>query len=214
MTGLLARAAAAFVEPAPAAVAPVAAALPRGARAVVLGRPADALALAAALAGEMRARERAAAALLVTWPGEPPRPAPAYRAAHRLATRLGSRGLEAVARGRLAWLALPGPSVAAAAACVRAEAATDGPTVVTVTGPRCDALDALLDECDLVLVALPPDADPALAELALAGLANCLAPVVACPPLSGASARLLALAGRGRMRDAPAPLADAFAGLG
>lgn len=209
MTGLLARAAAAFVEPATGAVAPVATNRPRRARALVLGRPADALALAAALAGELRARERAAAALLVTWPCEPPRPAPASRAAHRLVARLDSRGLEAVARGRLAWLALAGSSVAAAAACVRAEAATEGPTVVAVTGPRCGALDALLDESDLVVIVLPRDADPALAELALAGLAACGAPVIAWPPLSGASARLLALAGRGRMRDAPhAPAAE------
>lgn len=203
MTGLLARAAAAFVEPATPAVAPAATAPPRGARALVLGRPADALALAAALAGELRARERAATALLVTWPCEPPRPAPASRAAHRLAARLDARGLEARARGRLAWLALAGTSVAAAAACVRAEAATEGPAVIAVTGPRCAALDALLDECDLVVVVPPRDADPALAELAVAGLEGCRAPVVACPPLSGASTRLLALAGRGRLRDVP-----------
>jgi hypothetical protein len=74
---------------------------------------------------------------------------------------------------------------------------------VAVTGPRCNALDALLDECDLVVIVPPRDADPALAELALAGLAACRAPVIACPPLSVASARLLALAGRGRMRHVP-----------
>jgi hypothetical protein len=214
MTGLLARAASAFLEPAPAAVVPATAALPQAARALVLGRPADALPLAAALAGELRARERAAAALLVSWPCEPPRPALAARPAQRLAARLDSRGLEAVARGRLAWLALSGPSVGAAAATVRAEAATDGPSVVAVTGPRCDALDALLDESDLVVVVLPRDADPALAELALAGLAACRAPVIACPPLSGAPTRLLALAGRGRLRHAPsAPVAEALASL-
>jgi hypothetical protein len=213
MTSLLARAAAAFVEPAPAAVVPAAGALPRAARALVLGRPADALPLAAGLAGELRARERAAAALLVCWPCEPPHPVLAARPAQRLAARLDSRGLEAVARGRLAWLALSGPSGGAAAATVRAEAATDGPTVVAVTGPRCDALDALLDECDLVMVALRPDADPALAELALAGLAATRAPVIVWPPLSGASTRLLALAGRGRLRHAPsAPVAEALAG--
>jgi hypothetical protein len=214
MTGLLARAASAFVEPAPALVAPAAAALPQAARALVLGRPADAIPVAAALAGELRARERAAAAVLVTWPGKPLRPALAARPAQRLAARLDARGLEAVARGRLAWLALSGPSVGAAAAAVRAEAATEVPTVVAVTGPRCGALDALLDERDLIVVVLPRDADPALAELAFAGLAACRALVIACQPLEGASTRLLALAGRGRLRHAPpSAVAEALASL-
>ena len=215
MTGLLARAAAAFVEPAAPAIVPAAATLPRAGRALVLGRPADALPLAAALAGELRARERAAAALLVSWPSEPVRPALAARPAQRLAVRLDSRGLEAVARGRLAWLALSKPSVGAAAATVRAEAAADGPSVVAVTGPRCDALDALIEDSHLVVVVLPRDADPALAELALAGLSACRAPVIVCPPLTGALTRLLALAGRGRLRHAPsAPVAEALASLG
>jgi hypothetical protein len=211
VTGLLARAASAFVEPAPAVVAPVTAAPSLAARALVFGRAADTLPLAAALAGELRVREHAAAALLVTWPGEPPRPALATRSAQRLAARLDSRGMEPVARGRLAWLALSGPTVAAAAAVVRAEAAVDVPTVVAVTGPRCGALDALLEERDLVVVVLPRDADPALEELALAGFAACRAPVILFPPLEGASLRLLALAGRGRLRQAPT--AEAVAAL-
>lgn len=214
MTGLLARAAATFVEPAGAGAVPVVTALPRSARTLVLGRPAEALPFAAALAGELRVRERAGAALLVGWPCEPPRPAPAARPARQLAVRLESRGLEAVARGRVAWLALSGPSVGAAAAALRAEAVTAGPTVMAVAGPRCEALDALLDESDLVVVVLPLDADPALAELAIASLAACRAPVIACPPLSGTTARLLALAGRGRLRHAaPAPLVEALARL-
>jgi hypothetical protein len=203
MTGLLARAASAFVEPAPALVSPAVVALPQAARALVLGRPADALPVAAALAGELRAREHVAAGLLVTWPGEPPRPAVAARPAQRLAARLDARGFEAVARGRLAWLALSGPSVGAAAATVRAEAATEVPAVVAVTGPRCDALDALLDERDLIVVVVPRDADPALAELALAGFEARRATVVVCPPLESVPLRLLALAGRGRLRSAP-----------
>lgn len=204
MTGLLARAASAFVEPAPVIAVSTAAALPQMSSALVFGRPADALSLAAALAGELRSREHAAAALLVVWPGELPRPAPATRAALRLAVRLDARGLAAVARGRLAWLALSGPSVGAAAAVVRAEAAAGVPSVVAVTGPRCDALDALLEERDLVVVVLPRDADPALEDLALADLAACRAPVMICPPLEGSYLPLLALAGRGRLRQAPA----------
>lgn len=215
MTGLLARAASVFVEPAAAVpTAADAAARRPPARALVFGRPADAVPVAAALAGELRARERAAAALLVTWPGEPPRPALGARAAQRLAARLDARGLEAVARGRLAWLALAGPAAGAAAAAVRAEAATDAPAVVAVTGPRCAATDALLDERDLVVVAVARDTDPALAELAVAGLSGSSAPVVASPPLDGAAIRLLALAGRGRLGQAPtAPLAEALGWL-
>ena len=214
MTGLLARAASAFVEPAPALVAPAAAALPAGrprARARPSGRRDSGRRRPGRRAAGARAR---AAAVLVTWPGEPPRPALAARPAQRLAARLDARGLEAVARGRLAWLALSGPSVGAAAAAVRAEAATEVPAVVAVTGPRCGALDALLDERDLIVVVLPRDADPALAELALAGLAARRATVVVCPPLESAPLRLLALAGRGRLRHAPtSAVAEALASL-
>jgi hypothetical protein len=209
VTGLLARAAAAFVEPAPALAAPAASVPREGGRALVLGRPADAISLAAALAGELRARERAGTALLVTWPGEPQRPAPATRPARRLAAHLDARGVGAIPRGRLAWLALSDTSVGAAAAVLRAEAAVDVPSVAAITGPRCDALDALLEERDLVVVVLPRDADPALAELALAGLAACRAPVVVCAPLEGATYRLLALAGLGRWREAPVAAAAA-----
>ena len=172
MTGLLARAAAAFVEPAPEA-GPVAAALPRGARAVVLGRPADALrarrgagrraastraALAAAAARRLAGAKPPAPGAGVA--GRPPsRRPPRTPAASRRSPADGWRGSRCRGQSR------------SAAACVRAEAATDGPTVVAVTGPRCDALDALLDDCDLVIwsfcraTPIPPSA-----ELALAGL--------------------------------------------
>src|SRR4051812_12663212 len=104
MSGLLERAA----EALRAAPADASGALPRFApRALVLGRPDDAVPVAAALAGGLRDQDRAAGALLVVWPSEAsPRPALGTPAASRLAARLQARGLGAVARGRLAWLAL------------------------------------------------------------------------------------------------------------
>src|SRR3954471_14044164 len=104
MSGLLERAA----EALRAAPADASGVLPRFApRALVLGRPDDAVPIAAALAGGLREQDRAAGALLVVWPSAaPPRPALGTPAASRLAARLEARGLGAVARGRLAWLAL------------------------------------------------------------------------------------------------------------
>src|SRR3954466_7820817 len=104
MNGLLERAAEAL-RAAPAGAAGV---LPRFApRALVLGRPDDAVPVAAALAGGVREQDRpggrrgqapAGGPLLVVWPSAaPPRPALGTPAASRLAARLGARGLGAVA---------------------------------------------------------------------------------------------------------------------
>lgn len=198
MSGLLARAAGAFVAPS-AATAIVAA----GARMAVLGHPSEAIAVAAALAGELRAREHAPAALLAVWPGERVTGALAGAGARRLAARLEGRELTVIARGRLAWLALDSAAPAAARSLSRAEAATDGPSVLAVCGPRCPTIDALLVERDLVLLVTAPGAAPALSEIALADLAGCRAPVLACPPVRLIASRLLALGGRGRLRDVP-----------
>jgi len=198
VSGLLTRAAGAFIAPAVTASAPVA-----GARAAVLGRAPQAIAVAAALAGELRARERAPAALLAVWPGERPLGALAAAGARRLAARLEGRELPAVARGRLAWLALEATAEDAARSLARAEAATDGPSVLAACGPRCARIDALLDERDLVLLVIAPEADPSLFEIALADLVGCRAPVISCPPIHAAPARLLALAGRGRLGHIP-----------
>ena len=193
MSGLLERAASAFSPPA------VALDPPRFApRAVVLGRPADAVPVAAALAGGLREQHRAAGALLAVWPSPaPPRAALGTPAASRLAARLQARGLVAVARGRLAWLAL-GPDDLAFAA--RAVAAVDVPTIIAITGPRTTATDDLLDDLDLILLVLAADAEPGLAALTLAGLRHCAAPVVVQRPLDSPGARPAAMAGWGRLR--------------
>ncbi len=191
MSALLERAASALSQPA--------ATLHRFApRALVLGRADDAVPVAAALAGGLREQERAAGALLATWPSAgPPRAALGTPAASRLAARLQARGLEAVARGRLAWLALGLDQLALAA---RAAAAVDVPTVIAVTGPRTAATDAFLADQDLVVLVVGADAEPELEALALAGLQHCSAPVVVRRPLDTPGARPAALAGWGRLR--------------
>src|SRR4051812_9446561 len=164
MSGLLERAA----EALRAAPADASGALPRFApRALVLGRPEDAVPVAAALAGGLRERDRAAGALLVVWPATaPPRAALGTPAASRLAARLQARGLGAVARGRLAWLALAHDELALAE---RATGAVDIPSVLAVTGPRTQAADTLLPEQDLVVLVIAAHDEPELTALALAG---------------------------------------------
>ena len=192
MSGLLERAASAFVAPAPqVASAPLAAA-----RALVLGRERDAVPVAAALAGGLRERERAAAALLVTWPEcEAPRAALGTPAATRLAARMGLRGLDAVARGRLAWLATDELGLV-----LRALAAADGPAVVAITGPRSAASDELLAEQDHVVLVVDAEAEPQLAALATADLEARGVSVTTRGPLAAPGARVAALAGWGRLR--------------
>ena len=147
MSGLLDRAAAAFVNPAPE----VATVRPRFApRALVLGSARDAVPVAAALAGGLREHERAAGALLMAWPvAEKPGATLGTPAASRLVAGLQARGLDAVARGRLAWLALGAPDLSLAQ---RALVAVDVPAVLAITGPRSAATDELLAEQDHVVL--------------------------------------------------------------
>jgi hypothetical protein len=196
VSGLLERAAAAFVTPAsPPEVAVVP---PRFApRALVLGAARDAVPVAAALAGGLRERERAAGAVLVTWPAaETPRAALGTPAASRLAAGLQARGLDAVARGRLAWLALGDDDLALAR---RALAAVDVPAVAAITGPRSAATDELIAEQDQIVLVVPAEADPALVALARAGLAEWNVPFTVRSPLAP-GARAAALAGWGRLK--------------
>jgi hypothetical protein len=172
-------------------------------RALVMGRPGDAVPVAAALAGGLREQDHAAGALLVTWPTEaPPRAALGTPAAARLVARLRARGLDAVARGRLAWLALRAAELPLA---TRATAAVDVPAVIAVTDARSAATDELLAEQDLVVLVLGADAEPGLEALALAGLQDGAAPVLVRRPLDAPGARTAAMAGWGRLRLEPAP---------
>ncbi len=139
---------------------------------------------------------RSAPAVLVCL-SAPARPAalraPARSAAARLAASLRARDLEASARGRLVLVHLPDGGRTHAG--TRALAAADGlPTVLAVAG-RNEEIDALLATRDAMLVALPSSAEPALAQLALAGAAA-LAPAAAAVTLMlDPVQRALALAG-------------------
>ena len=183
--------------------------------AIVLAADAAAVPVGAACAGELRARARTGAALLCVWhptaePADelelwdddrpPSTPTGATTpAARRLAVRLAAHGLEATARGRLAWLRLePEPSEAAAQAR-RCLAIAGAPVVIALAGPRDEALESLIAEVGLVLAVLPAGADPALRELVSAGLPNTGSSIIA--PLRAGPPRWAAMAGLGRLRS-------------
>jgi hypothetical protein len=197
------RAAAWFITPGAPPPRPAAAPFPPAARIVVLGIPPDVAASAAAVALSLRAHT----GLVAYWP--PDRPLDrgvATRSAARLAAQLVARDLPAVARGRLAWLALPGEPEAAAAAVRKASTLVDGPLVTGLAGARPPELEALVAEHDLAVVAADPDTP--LARAALAGLAARGIDAVACPPPRRGLPRRLALAGLAAPRLAP-PLGGA-----
>jgi hypothetical protein len=164
--------------------------LPPAARAVVLGPPADAIPLAAAVALTFRARGSAAVA---SWGGPEVRPSAATHGATRLARHLTDHALPSVARGRLAWITLPEEPAAAAAAVRRASPLVDGPLVTALGGARPAELEALVAEHDLAIVAAEPET--ALARAALERLTARGVDAVACEPLRRGATRALALAG-------------------
>jgi len=216
VTGILQRVGAYFFE---AAEAPSRAPQPPPAEddlpaveAAVLGPPAAVVPVAAACAGELRARARAAAALVCIWkppapelePSEPATRTPAGAAtpaARRLAARLAGRDLAATACGRLGWLSLDSDAAAAATEFRRCRTAASGPLVIAVAGPRPQPLESLLGEVDLCVAVLPSDIDPALRDLAVAGFPSRANAVVA--PLPPGPPRWAAMAGLARLRSLP-----------
>ena len=190
MSGRLERAAAFFIAPAEAPARLAAAPVPPAARAVVLGAPPAVAPLAAAVALALRAPS----GLVAVWHAEgAAAPGFSTRSAARLAARLSARDLPAVARGRLAWLALPDDPDEAATAVRRASAVVDGPLVTALGGARPPALEALVGEHDLAVVAADPET--ALARAAIAGLTARGVEAVACPPLRRGPRHRAALAG-------------------
>jgi hypothetical protein len=195
-----------FVEPleADAAPRPVfggprAVAVPAHARIAVLGSPATAPALAAVLALGARSAAGAPAALVALWrpagvvPPLPALAAPAFPAARGLAARLVRRDLLATAHGRLVWLARPGGADDGRRALRQAEAAVgDVPVVLALARPREPAIDALLAESALAVVAAAPGST--LADAAVGDLAELRISARAIAPPTGV-ARLTALAG-------------------
>jgi hypothetical protein len=99
----------------------------------------------------------------------------------------------AIARGRLAWLALPAEPALAVDALVGAAAVVDAPLVTALAGARPAALDDLVAGHDLVVVAAAPSSP--LAETAIERLAERGVPAIACRPPARGIARTLAVAG-------------------
>jgi hypothetical protein len=177
----------------------------------VLAPPADAPALGAALALALARAERTPVAALCVWSPQPGRSgwrAPPMPAAARLARTLTARGHDATAAGRIAVVRLSPVCEEAASQALRVGAAAGAaPTVLALAGPRAAAFDELLAMQDLVVVAVAPAADPALARLATAGLQRALT----CPVPPPDPARILAAAGLALLpstrRSLAAPLA-------
>jgi hypothetical protein len=193
---------------------PASSAAPVVAGAALLGASGVVVPVAAACAGELRARARATAALLCIWrpaapAAEPEAPVPAAQSpagattpgARRLAARLGAHGLPATACGRLAWLALDHEPAAAAGQMERCLIAAGVPVVLAVAGARPPAFERLLADLDLAIAVLPADIDPALRELAVATLRARERAVL--PPLPPGPPRWAAMAGLARLRSLP-----------
>ncbi len=180
----------------------------------MLGAPAVVVPVAAACAGELRARAQAPAALVCVWrpaapAAEPASPVPAAQSpagattpgARRLAARLADQGLRASACGRLAWLTLEHAPAAAAAQTERCRVLAGAPIVLAVAGARPAAFEPLLADLDLAIAVLAAGVDPALRELALVTLPARQRLVV--PPLPPGPPRWAAMAGLARLRSLP-----------
>lgn len=184
--------------------------------AAVLGAPADAIGVARLLSAELRLRTRAGCVLLAEWRGgelSPESAGVAPVSARRLVERLAGRGIEATARGRTVHLPLPPEPVPAVSVLLRAVVAAGVPTVCVLAGPRAPALDPLLDEQDLIVVAPAVGGPDGLAELALAGLADVRATVVVSRPVPRGAARFLAASSVATSRALGVPVVEAIRGL-
>jgi hypothetical protein len=195
MSGLLALVRDFFVAPAGTA-SRGRAVPPPAACAAVLGRPPEVGAAAPALALALARRQGGGCAVVCTWGvGNAATPRlPAGGAARRLALRLDARGLAADASGRLVRVRLPDDPGAAAAGAERAAGAAC-PVVLGLAGPRDEAVDRLLTAQDVVVLAHPAAAEPALARAAEASHAELPVPVIACRLPSAGPLRALAAAG-------------------
>jgi hypothetical protein len=173
-------------------------------RVAVLGSVGEAVPVGALLANALRSAVGVSSAALAVWaPGSATvRGGPATPAASRLGARLAVRGLPAVSRGRLAWMVLDAHPVAAAVATRRAAGALEVPFVVVLAGPRCDVVESVLAEQDLVVVATA-EPDGPLARLAVAG---CTVAAFACAPPAPGVARWIARSGAAGTRGLATPL--------
>jgi hypothetical protein len=167
--------------------------------AAVLGAPGVTLPVAAACAGELRVRQRAAAAVLCVWGGGEAPAGATTPAVRRVAARMETAGLAASACGRLAWVALDPDPEAAVAQAQRARERSLVPVVLTIAGVRPFAFEALLDEVDVAIAVLPAEADEALRALARWSLPAPESLIL--PPLPPGPPRWAAMAGLARLRS-------------
>jgi hypothetical protein len=202
MSDLLARACETFVAPA-AERSRAEACPPSWSTATVLASPDDAVPAAGAVAGELRRRAGAPAAVVCSWRATG-HAGTAWPAAAALARKLSARDQPATALGRVTWTRLPDDPAEAGAAFRRVVAAAEVPVVLAVAGPRPDALASLVAETDLAVVAPPPDADATVGELAAAELRAMGLPVTIVGAPAGPTARALARAGLARCGLDPA----------
>ena len=184
----------------------------------VLSAPADALALGASLGLALAGRRRAPVVAVCVWTAVPTSGpglrAPATLAARRLCGSLVARGLQARATGRLVIVRLAHEPQEAAEQARRALAAMgSAPALLALGGPRTASFDELLAEQDLVVVATSSATDPALARLAVAGLAAAAVPACVCEVTPAPAARSLAGAGLTLLPSARRALAGAVEAL-
>jgi hypothetical protein len=179
----------------------------------VLAPPSDAPALGAALGLALARARRVPVSVVCVWSPDAARAgwrAPALPAAARVAATLRARGHDASAAGRLAVVRLSASCEEAASQALRVSAAAgSAPTVLALAGPRVAAFDALLAMQDLVVVAVAPASDAALARLATSGLERAL--TCALPPAD--PARALAAAGLALLPSTRRALAAPVAAL-
>jgi len=193
---LLARARAVFLAPPSITVVP-----PRRAAVAppdlvaVLAAPRDLAAVAGGVAGGLRRRHRARAALVCAPGVAAATGGPATRAARTLCSRLAARELVASAAGPLCRVVLPDSPEEAVRDAWRAIAAAAGYPAVVALPAREAAHDALLVHADLLLLAAGADADATYAELALASLAALGPPAGLTRPPAGVLSRRLAALG-------------------
>jgi hypothetical protein len=200
--------------------------------AAVLGRAGDVEPVAAGLALLLCGATRIRAAIVAVAGAVPPEVVRGGGggAARRLAGALAALGVDAHARGRLAWVALdpdaarfPAVIDRLAQAARRAVDACAGqasrrvadeltgiprpaPVVLAVAAPRNDAIDAALAGCGRLVIVAEPESP--VARLAAEGLRG--TPAMVVPPLPRGLARAMARAGT----RAPSSLRRALAHSG
>ncbi len=184
----------------------------------VLSSPADAQPLGAAIGLALAARHRATAVAVCVWtaarPAGPGWRAPPTPAARRLCATLAARGHDVRGAGRLAIVRLAANTEEAVAQARRAIAVAGfAPAVLALGGPREAVFDELLGEQDLVVLATPDGADPALARLAVAGLASGAVHACVCEVIRAQPARCLAGAGVALLPSARRALAASAGAL-